>query len=183
MAHLNSPYGTLSFPSLFQPRARAENSEPVYSAVLIFDADQQKTPQFKALKTACVEKAKEKFGPNVNLKEVKFPFRDAGEKAGSWGGFEEGDIFISPWSKSKPTIVDARRQEIFTPEDVWAGQLVRMNLTPFHWVNSGRKGISFALNHVQIVNADRPRIDGRGTASSVFDDGAVEGSDEPSDIF
>jgi Protein of unknown function (DUF2815) len=182
MAHLNTPYATLSFPSLFQPRARAENSTPVYSTVLIFDKDQQSSPAFKALKDACVAKAREKFGDKVNLKDVHMPFRDAGEKAGQWGGFEEGHVFISPWSGTKPTIVDARRQEIFTPEDVWAGQLVRANVTPFHWVNSGRKGVSFALNHVQIVNADRPRIDGRGTAASVFDDGAVDGEGS-GDIF
>ena len=181
MAHLNTPNGTLSFPSLFQPRARAENGEPVYSAVLIFSPEQQKSPRYKALVEACVAKAKEKFGDKVVLKDVKMPFRDAGEKAGQWGGFEEGQTFISPWSKSKPTVVDARREEIFTPEDVWAGQLVRMNVTPFHWTNSGRKGVSFALNHVQIADPDRPRIDGRGTASSVFDDGGVDESG--ADIF
>jgi len=65
------------------------------------------------------------------------------------------------------------------PKDVeeTAGQLVRMNLTPYAWTNSGRKGVSFALNHVQIVDPDRPRIDGRASASSAFDDGAVNPTD------
>ena len=177
MAHINTPYGTLSFPSLFQPRARADGGEPVYSAVLLFNPEQQKTKEFKAMIDACNAKAKEKFGADVKLKDVKLPFRDAGEKAGQWGGFEEGDVFISPWSVGKPTVVDAFRETIFTPEDVWAGQLVRMNLTPYAWTNSGRKGVSFALNHVQIVDPDRPRIDGRASASSAFDDGAVNPTD------
>ena len=40
MASLNTPYGTLSFPQLFQPRARAEGAEPVYSAAIIFNPAQ-----------------------------------------------------------------------------------------------------------------------------------------------
>lgn len=177
MAHLNTPKGTLSFPTLFQPRPRSEGGEPQYSAVLILDPTQQKSPAYKALQDACIETARRKWGEKQNLKDVKMPFRDAGEKAGEWGGFVEGDIFISPWSKSKPGIVDHNREEIFAPEDVWAGQLVRMNVTPFAWINSGRKGVSFALNHIQILDADRPRIDGRAAAKDAFDDGEAGGAD------
>src|SRR6478735_3163420 len=102
MASLNTPYGTLSFPTLFKPRPRAAGQEEVFSAVLIFNPAQQNTPAYKALVEACKKVAKDEWGDKLNLKEVKMPFRDAGEKAGSWGGFVEGDVFISPWTKSKP---------------------------------------------------------------------------------
>lgn len=176
MASLNTPYGTLSFPTLFKPRPRADGQEAVYSAVLIFDPQQQNSPAFKAMVEACKKVAKDEWGDKLNLKEVKMPFRDAGEKKGSWGGFEDGDIFISPWTKNPPGVVNAQRQEVLLPEEVWAGQLVRMNLTPYAWTNSGRKGVSFALNHVQIIRTDTPRIDGRGNAATVFDDGTVDES-------
>lgn len=174
MTMYNSPYGTLSFPHLFQPRPRAEGGEAVFSTSVIFSPAQQKTPAYKAMVDGCIAVAKEKFGDKVNLAQVRMPFRDAGEKAGQYEGYEEGHTFINPWTKSKPGIVNAQRQEVLLPEEVWAGQLVRVNLTPFHWVNSGKKGVSFALNHVQIVKTDTPRIDGRGSASSVFDDGEVD---------
>jgi hypothetical protein len=176
MASLNTPYATLSFPTLFQPRTRAEGGEPVYSTVLIFNQAQQASPAYKAMVAAVQAKAKEEWGEKLNMKEVHSPFRDAGEKSSKWAGFEEGHVFISPWSKSRPGIVNAQRQDILLPEEVWAGQLVRANITPFTWVNSGRKGVSFALNHVQIIRTDTPRIDGRGNAASVFDDGEVDES-------
>jgi hypothetical protein len=58
---------------------------------------------------------------------------------------------------------------------------VRLNITPYAWVNSGKKGVSFALNHVQIVKSDMPRIDGRASASSAFDDGEVD--EAAADLF
>lgn len=173
-ASLNSSYGILSFPNLFQARSRAENSDPVYSAVLIISPEFQKSPAFKAMKNACLEVAKAEWGERLKLADVRMPFRDGAEKSGQWAGYNDGDIFISPWSKTKPGIVDSNRQEVLLPEQVWAGQKVRMNITPFAWTNSGKKGVSFGLNHVQIVSSDMPRIDGRGKASDVFDDGEVE---------
>ena len=173
MASLNTPYGTLSFPNLFQPKARADGGDPVYSAVCIFSPVQQQDAAYKAMVDAVIATAKEEWGEKINLKELKMPFRDAGEKEGVWGGFERGHMFISPWTKTKPGIVNAQRQDVLLPEEVWGGQLVRMNLSPYAWINSGRKGVSFALNHVQIVRTDTPRLDGRGSATTVFDDGVV----------
>jgi hypothetical protein len=177
MASYNTPYGTLSFPHFFQPKPRADGGEAVYSGILIFSAAQQQNAAYKALQDACIRAARDEWGDKINLKEVKFPFRDGAEKAGKWSGFEDGTTFISPWTKTKPGVVNAHRQDIHLPEEVWAGQLVRMNLTPYAWMNSGRKGISFALNHVQIVKTDTPRIDGRGNASTVFDDNGVDPAD------
>jgi len=174
MASINTPYGTLSFPNLFKPKARATGGEPVYSAVMLFSPVQQKDEAYKKMVDGCIKAAKEEWGDKINLKEVKMPFRDAGEKAGVWGGFEEGHIFISPWSQTKPGVVNLQRQNILAPEDVWGGQLVRMNLTPFAWMNTGRKGVSFALNHVQVIRTDTERLDGRGSAEKVFDDGVVK---------
>lgn len=179
MPHIVTPNGTLSFPTVFQPKPRAKDGEPVYSAVLIFNPTQQKSPLFAAMKEACEAAAIREWGDKVRMKEVKMPFRDAGEKAGSWGGFNEGDIFISPWSKSKPGLVDKQREEIFAPEDVWAGQTVRMSLSPYAWENTGRKGVSFALNHIQILDGSGPRIDGRVSARDAFNDdvSAPDGAD------
>jgi len=178
MSSLNTPYATLSFPNLFKPKPRADGGEAVYSAVAIFSPVQQKDNAYKAMQDACIAVAKAEWGEKLNLREVKMPFRDAGEKEGSWAGFEAGHTFISPWTKTKPGIVNVQRQEVLLPEEVWGGQLVRMNLSPYPWTNSGRKGVSFALNHVQIVRTDTPRLDGRGSATKVFDDGVVSDDDQ-----
>jgi hypothetical protein len=178
---LNSPYGTLAFPHVFQPRARAEGGEPVFSATLIFSPAQQKSPAYKAMQDGCIEAARKEFGDKIQMRDVRLPFRDAGEKAGKYNGFNEGDVFINPWTKSKPGVVNAQRQEVLLPEEVWAGQLVRFNVTPYAWVNSGKKGVSLALNHIQIIKTDTPRIDGRASASAAFDDGEVD--ETAADLF
>src|SRR6478736_2660890 len=179
MTNLNTPYATLSFANIFTPRPRSEGEKPVYSCALIFDPAQQKSPAYKALQDACIAAAKKEFGDNVALKTVKMPFRDAGEKA--YDGYHEGHTFISPWSKNKPGVVDVNRQDILAPEEVWSGQLVRANVTPFAWTNSGKKGVSFGLNHLQIIQSEgRQRLDGRPSPSSAFDDGLVaEKEDSP----
>ena len=170
---INTPYATLSFANIFTPRPRFEGNEPVYSCSLLFDPAQQKSPAFKALQDACITAARAKWGDSVNLKSVKMPFRDAGEK--TYDGYHPGHVFISPWSKNKPGVVDTNRQDILVPEEVWSGQLVRANVAAFAWDASGKKGVSFGLNHLQIIQSEgRQRLDGRPAAGSAFDDGLVK---------
>ena len=179
MVAINTPYATLSFPNIFTPRPRFEGQPAVYSCSLIFDPAQQKTPAYKALQAAVTEAAKSEFGNNVDLKKLKLPWRDAGEKA--YDGYHPGHIFISPWSKNKPGVVDVNRQDILVPDEVWAGQLVRANVVPFAWSAQSNKGVSFGLNHLQIIASEgRDRLDGRPSAGSAFDDGEVaEKEDTP----
>jgi hypothetical protein len=177
MSAINTPYATLSFANIFTPRPRAEGGAPVYSCSLIFDPSQQKSPAYKALQDACIAAARKEFGDNVALKGVLMPFRDAGEK--SYDGYHAGHTYISPWSKNKPGVVDTNRQDILVPDEVWSGQLVRANVVPFAWTHTGRKGVSFGLNHLQIIQSEgRQRLDGRPSPSSAFDDGEVKEKEE-----
>lgn len=172
MSAINTPYATLSFPSLFTPRPRSEGGDPVFSCSLLFSEAEQRTDAFKKMQEAVKRVAVEKWGDKVNLSSLATPFRDAGEKADKYAGYEEGVLYINPWSKNKPGVVDARLQDVLDPNEVFAGMIVRANVIPFAWVNSGRKGVSFGLNHIQIIRSDVPRIDGRAAANKVFD--AVE---------
>jgi hypothetical protein len=152
MNAINTPYATLSFQNIFTPRPRAESGPAVYSCSLIFDPAQQKSPQYKAMQDACIAAARKEWGDN-----------------------------ISPWSKNKPGVVDVNRQDVLLPEEVWSGQLVRANITPFAWTHTGKKGVSFGLNHIQIIQSEgRQRLDGRPTAKAAFDDGEVA---ETEDVF
>jgi hypothetical protein len=169
---IQTPYGILSFPTLFSPKPRAEGGKAVYSCVVIFDEAAQRTPEYKAMQAAFLSCAQDKWGPSTQIKNVYSPFKDAGEKSDKYQGYEEGFTYISPWSERKPGIVDARLQDVLTPEEVYAGQKVRLQVSPFAWLNSGRKGVSFGLQNVQIVGKNAPRIDGRVAANKAFN--AVE---------
>jgi hypothetical protein len=177
MANLNTPYATLSFANIFTPRPRSEGGEPVYSCSLIFDPTQQKSPKYKAMKDACDAAARAEFGDKIDLKSVKMPFRDAAEK--SYDGYHPGHTYISPWSKNKPGVVDASGEPVLLPDEVWSGQLVRANVSPFAWTHSGKKGVSIGLNHLQIVKSEgQQRLDGRPSVN-VFDDGEVQPEGAP----
>ncbi len=164
--HLLTPKGVLSFPALFAPKARSQGSEPVYSCSILFAPAEQKSPEYKALQQGVLDVAKEKFGANVNMKALMLPFRDAAEK--EYEGYGPGVIYINPWTKTKPGIVDGRLQDVLDRNEVYAGQIVRANVTPFAWTNSGKRGVSFGLNHIQLVDKNAPRIDGRIAANKAF---------------
>jgi hypothetical protein len=173
-ASVRTPIGTLSFPNLFSPRPRAPGGDPVYQCSILFNTDAQKDPAYEALKRAVREEIDDKCGAGKSrdaqfMAGLRSPFRPTSEK--QYSGYDiPGGIFISPWTKSKPGLVDAVRNEIMVPEDIWAGQLVRATVSPFYYNTSGNRGVSFALNNLQVCRTDGPRLDGRKKAVDEFDD-------------
>ena len=174
MSSIRTPIGVLSFPVLFSPRPRAPGGDPVYQVSLLFDQTAQRDPAYNDLRTAVMEAIDEEWGQGKSrdkafIQGIRLPFRKCSEK--SYAGYDiPGGMYISPWSKSRPGLVDARRVEITVPEDIWAGQMARATVAPFTYNTSGNKGVSFALNNVQICRTDGKRIDGRKAATDDFPD-------------
>jgi hypothetical protein len=187
MASLRTPIGILSFPRVFTPKPRAQGGEPVYQVNLLFDRPSQATPEFAALRRAVADAIDETWGANKHqdkqfIAGLRLPFRRCAEK--KYKGYDiEGGVYIAPWSKSRPGIVDAHRRELTVPEDVWAGQMARATVAAFSYNNSGNKGVSFALNNLQICRTDTERLDGRVAAEDDFDEygdaGALVDEDAP----
>ena len=163
---LRTPVGMSSFVHLFTARAVTPGSEPRFSMNILFDDAAQKSPEYAAMKKEVAAVVKEKW-PTGAPSGLRSPFRDAGEK--DYAGYEAGVIYINPWSKQKPGIVDGRLQDVHAADDVFPGQLVKATIRPFAYDNSGNKGVSFGLQNVQIVKADMPRLDGKKAANSDFD--------------
>ena len=178
---LPTPIGISSFTHLFEPRAPAENRDPRFSVNVILSPEAQKLPEWTAIKRAVLDVAKDRFGEQagqlIQQGSLRLPWRSATDKDyDGYKGTPDGTIFINPWSQQKPGVIDGRLQPIIDPSDVWAGQLVRVTVTPFAYENSGNRGVGLSLNNVQIVKKDMPRLDGRLPAEAEFD--AVDG-DEP----
>jgi hypothetical protein len=179
MSSIRTPIGVLSFPVLFSPRPRAPGGEPVFQCSLLFDENAQKDPAYQALRKAVRECIDDQWGQGKSGDQsftsgLRSPFRKTSEK--EYKGYDiPNGIFISPWTKSRPGVVDPRRNEILTPEDVFAGQLARATVSPFAYNQAGNKGVSFALNNIQICKMDGERLDGRKAAKDEFDeiDGAA----------
>ena len=129
---------------------------------------------------ALIAAARDKFGERVKIADLLMPFKDAAEKSDEYQGYDEGKTYISPWTKNKPGIVDNQTRIVNDPGEVYAGQIVRAQVVPFAWTNSGKKGVSFGLNHIQIIKMDAPRIDGRVSADKAFD--AVDVEEEETEV-
>lgn len=175
-----TPIGTLCFADqLFKPKANdnAPGKAPRYSAMLLFDTLAVQSSAYMQLRAAVQEAVGEKFGAaKANdpafMRSLRLPFRNAAEK--DYAGFEKGEIYIAPWSEQAPGVVDLHGNDM-VPTDVFSGQLARATVRAFAYDSNGNKGVSFGLEHVQIVKADMPRIDGRRDASEAF---SSAGADE-----
>jgi hypothetical protein len=172
MASLITPTGIMSFPNLFTPRPVVQGGELRYGLNLIIDAQGQKTPEYQALRKAVAQCIDAKWGDGKSRDKtfkLRSPFLSTADQ--EYVGYEDKDaIFIRPWSKQKPGVVDAFRNEITVPSDVWAGQLVRCSVNAFAYEQSGNRGVSFGLNNVQICRTDGTRLDGRRPAKQEFPD-------------
>ena len=173
---LKTPIGILSFPTLFTPRALANtpNAEARYSLSLLFDQKAQATPEFKDLKKACAQAIDERWGTGKSqdksfVSKLRLPFRKCSDK--QYDGYDiPGGLYISPWTKSRPGLIDAQRNEITVPEDVWAGQMARCTVNCRAYAQQGNQGVHFLLNNVQICRTDGKRLDGRKAATDDFDE-------------
>jgi hypothetical protein len=177
MPALQTCVGTLSYPHLFKARPRAEgNTEMVFSTVLLLSPQQMKSPAYAAFDKAVREFAKASY-PKLELgKGLVNPFRLCEEKENFP---QEYKIFFNAWSKQPPGVVDNARNRINDSNEVWAGQYARLFINPFAWEHSGRKGVSFGLQHVQIVKSEGlKRLDGRKPPEESFDNEFDDGDDD-----
>lgn len=161
-----TPPGLMCFPNLFEPRAAVPGQEPRYNLIILMDEAAQRSREFRELQDEIMVAAQEQFGAKLPA-NLRMPIRDAAEKS-EYGGFEAGKVFISPWTKQKPGLVDNMNAEIFAKDDVWPGQIVRGFVRPFGYDQSGNRGVGLMLEHVQVLKRDMPRIDGRKAASAAF---------------
>ena len=110
MPVIQTAVGTLSGPHLIEPIERATgNPDPIYSAILLFHAEQVKSPAYQALFEAVEDIARASFPKGVLGKSIVSPFHDTHEKDNFPPGY---DVFISAWSKQKPGVVDHARDDI-----------------------------------------------------------------------
>jgi hypothetical protein len=174
MASVLTPIGILNFAALFEPKPSAKGSDKLrFSALLLFDNLAVKSSAYEALRREVYNAIVEKFGAakandQAFIRTLRSPFRPAAEK--SYDGFDKGEIYISAWSNpdSPPSVIDLKGSKIVVPGDVWSGQLARFSVRPFAYDSNGNKGAGFYLEHVQIVKADMPRLDGRQSAEQAF---------------
>lgn len=177
-----TPPGVASFLNLEKPRIMPGivNAEPRFSMSLIFDKTAQASPEFIKLQDACQEAAREFFKGKLPH-NMRSPFRDGAEKQGQYEGYKAGDIFIQPWSKNKPGVVNRARQEVIDFTEFHAGWIARAFVRPFAYDQAGNKGVGLFLDVVQFLKAGK-RLDGRLNATEAFPQDKYSMEDEEEEV-
>jgi hypothetical protein len=166
-----TPKFRMSFPALLKPSSVDGKDDPKYSVAMLFPEGEE----LKEMKKIAKQCAKDAFGKNQ--KGVKLPFRDQEEK--EFEGYEPGCLFITASSEQKPGLVDEDLNDVIDPGEVYPGRWARATVTAFSWTFGNKKGVSFGLRNIQLLDHD----DNLAGGASAQDDFADEDDEEEDDFL
>ncbi len=146
----------LSFVNVFEPKAMKEGDTPKYSVTAIIPKTDTKTVNAikAAIQAAAEAGAQKHFGgrvpTNVNhtFKDGDTAVDDLGELINNKYPEYKGNYYIRLSTKFKPKVLNADRQEIIDPTEVYSGMYGRVSMTFFAYSGDGRRGVSAVLNNV-----------------------------------
>lgn len=169
-----------SYVNIWEPKEPQGGGDPKYSVTLLIPKND--TVTVGKIKEAIVD-ARENFckrnganalpaKPNTTLHDGD-GVRDSGDP---YGPECKGCYVITVSSKQKPVIVDAFRNPVTDPGEVYSGCYGRAAINFYGYSQSGKKGISAGLLSVQKLSDGEPF----GTVGSAddFNDGYSDGEDD-----
>lgn len=160
-----------SYARLMRPAKNEMNGKEEYSVVLLISKDDADT--LSKLKNAAKAAISAKFGGTAP-KGMRNPIQDGDspKQDGSPRGAEfEGHHFINvkcDASKHKPSVIDAKGNELIDPDAVVSGDYIRCSLNAYAYDQAGNKGVSFGLNNVQLMRKGESLGAARQSAAEEF---------------
>jgi hypothetical protein len=108
------------------------------------------------------------------LASFKTPLRD-GDTERDTDKYPEykGHYFINANTYNKPSVVDAKMNDIIDKSELYSGCFGRVSIMPAAYNVDGNKGIKFYLNNVQKLAEGEP-LGGAGASNASDDFTAVE---------
>lgn len=162
--------GILSFPAVFKPKP-TKDGDPRYGVNVLLDADD---PQLEDIRVAIKEAATEKWGKKAAtvLKQLQAQDRlclhDGNLK--DYAGYE-GRMYISAASKTRPTVVDRRRNPVSEADGlIYAGAVGIVLLDIWAQDNDYGKRVNAGLAGVQFYSHGEPLAGGRPASTDEFDE-------------
>lgn len=171
-----------SFCHLFEPQEPQGGGDPKYSVTLLIPkSDTTTLGKIKAAIAEARENFVKKNGASSLPAKPKNTLHDGDgvrESGEPFGDECKGCYVITVSSRQKPVIVDAFRNEITDPAEVYSGCYGRAAINFFGYNSNGKKGISAGLLSIQKLTDGEPF----GTVGSAddFDD---DYNDEVEDAF
>lgn len=157
-----------SYVNLDKPRAPKIGAEPKYSIMLLIPkSDTATVDAIKAAQKAAAEKT---WGNKVP-KVIAYTLRDGdGVRPSDGEPYNaecKGHWVMNVASKTRPSVVGPDLQPVIEPGEWGSGDYGRVSINAYAYDNSGNRGVSFGLNHVQFVRKGE-RLDGRSSATDDF---------------
>ena len=175
-----TPKFRVSFPQLFEPSAMDENSKPKYGVTMLFPKDVSLAKLKKAHDKA-LEEGIEKLWKGKKPKNLRSPFRDGDEEEDYCDKDGYADhIFVRASSLQKPGVIDADKDKISDPAEVYAGCYARATVVAYAYDVAGNRGVAFGLQNVQKLK-DGEAFSGRMKAEDEFDEWEDEDLDDDYD--
>lgn len=169
---LVTPKGRMLYPELFEPtlpKGETDKSRASYQLTLLLPKSADMTLLAKAVNDAIAEK----WGapPTGGYKfKVKKPFVKTEEQPRFAEYADVYPVMIRAGSKQKPAIVFASLKPCDSEDEVYGGRWALVNLNAYAWDHpTGGKGVSFGLNHVQLLDHDEPMGGGRVRVEDAFE--------------
>lgn len=179
---LITPIAILSYPHIKAPqKASTPGGKDKYSVSLVFTKEELAKPEsaklFQAMQDAARAAGVAKFGDQLDTLLKSPAFHRGFRRDWETKGYPEGSVFINARSEQRPGLVYSYAAPGTTtparvPDDkidtvFYPGALVRASVTAFAFINSGNKGLGFAINNLQFI-ADGERLDNRVAAEAEF---------------
>lgn len=165
-----------SFCHIFEPQESQEGGDPRYSVTLLIPkADTATLGKIKEAMAGARENFCAKNGANALPQRPVHTLHDGDgqrDNGEDFGAECKGCWVITASSKQKPVIVDAQRNLITDPTEVYSGCYGRASINFFGYNSHGKKGISAGLLSIQKLHDGEPF----GTVGSAddFDDDYVD---------
>lgn len=167
-----TPKFRVSFPALFVPQKINDddpNETPKYGVTMLFPKGTNLKALEKAHDAAIKEGIKSKWDGKKPA-NLRSPFRD-GDKEEDYSSKEgyPGHIFVRATTFDKPGVVNALREKIQDPSEVYAGCYARATVVAAPYNKAGNKGVGFYLQNLQFLE-DGESFSGRMKAEDEFED-------------
>ena len=193
------PTCRLLYPVLFDMKRNDLKGKDEWSTTMLFDKKDENIDKkgktglktesgqdiYMTLKEAMIQAAKNEFGNAVDLKTLDLKRIKDGDAPKSDGeprrAEYKGQWFVKASTSLKaPGIVDATREKILDPSEIYSGVYANVNVTVKGYVKGVNKGVTLYLNHVQKVK-DGEQIAGGPKAQDVFEELDIEATDSQVD--
>lgn len=158
----------LSYVNLFEARKfKDTDKEPKFSVTILIPKTTPDGQRTIAAIKAAIQKAAEKgaqkhFGgrvpTNVNntLKDGDTEVDDLGDLRNIKNPELKNHMYMRLSTKFPPKVLNAQRQEILNPLEVYSGAWGRVSLTCFAYSGEGKRGVSALLNNVMMTRDGEP---------------------------